>query len=86
MVGKISLVALLAVALHAPAEAQARGTLQASAVVVSAAPALDAQIAVNQVVGRNWQHNVTTLATISVVQREPVSRRPAVVTVEFARN
>ena len=75
------------------AEAQARGTLQASAVVVNTAPAFEAlrgvQAAARQLVMGDHQQEstVATLASITITEgQRSAHARAIVVTVDYSRN
>jgi hypothetical protein len=78
------------------AEAQARGNLQATAVVVNTRPAFDA-LQTAQAAAQQWlspraqaQSTVTTLASVSVTETPSTAQlteRPTlVVTVDYSRN
>ena len=96
-VAKLSLLgALVGAALFvAPslAEAQARGTLQATAVVVNTAPAFEVLRGV-QAATRQWVRNdgqqestVATLASITITEgQRSANARAVVVTVDYSRN
>ncbi|HEX9610664.1 MAG TPA: hypothetical protein VF978_02165, partial [Gemmatimonadales bacterium] len=88
-----SLVAAILLVAPSLAEAQARGTLQATAVVVNTAPALatlrEAQAAAKQWVTTNGQQEstVATLASITVTEDRRSTHAPAVVvTIDYSRN
>ena len=70
------------------AEAQARGTLQASATVVDTRQGFEALAAVRQAVAGPRIESQHTVATVALVSSErPVSTpSTVVVTVDFARN
>ncbi len=70
------------------AEAQARGTLQATATVVDTRQGFEALSAVRQVLTASRVESQSTVATVAQISTEhPVSKPTTiVVTVDFARN
>ncbi|HLQ68313.1 MAG TPA: hypothetical protein VK124_02215 [Gemmatimonadales bacterium] len=84
----VATVALLAVCLPRTAEAQARGTLQATATVVDTRQGFEALSMVRQVVQNDSRAQSTELVT-SVAQVSEVrapGARAVVVTVDYSRN
>jgi len=87
----VATVALLAVSLPRAAEAQARGTLQATATVVDTRQGFEALSRVQQVV-RSGAHSknaqpVASVAQISAVRTSATVGGPSlVVTVDYSRN
>lgn len=90
------LAAAILIAGPSAAEAQARGTLQATAVVVDTRPSVDAlgraQRAAQQWVSSTNHRGstVTTLATVTLAERSAVAGLPEqktlVVTIDYSRN
>ena len=70
------------------AEAQARGTLQASATVVDTRQGFEALSAVRQALTDSRIESQHTVATVALVSTERPASKPStvVVTVDFARN
>ncbi|HEY3221920.1 MAG TPA: hypothetical protein VGJ80_14415 [Gemmatimonadales bacterium] len=70
------------------AEAQARGTLQASATVVDTRQGFEALSAVRQAVSNSSLESESTVATVAQISTDrPVSKpSTVVVTVDFSRN
>jgi hypothetical protein len=70
------------------AEAQARGSLQASATVVDTRQGFEALTAVRQVVTNSRIESRESVATVALVTTEQPVTRPTtlVITVDFARN
>jgi len=70
------------------AEAQARGTLQATATVVDTRQGFEALSAVRQVVTNSRIESQSTVATVAHVSSERPASKPStvVVTVDFSRN
>ena len=87
-----ALIGAVLVAAPSLAEAQAHGTLQATAVVVNTAPAMDAlrsaqAVAKHWVTNRHHESTVATLATITVREDSRTgSLRELVVTIDYSRN
>jgi len=70
------------------AEAQARGTLQATATVVDTRQGFEALSAVRQVVTNSRIESQSTVTTVAQVSTERPASKPStvVVTVDFSRN
>ena len=69
------------------AEAQARGTLQATATVVDTRQGFEALSLVQQTVTESRIQSAHTVATVALVKSERAEdRRTLVVTVDYARN
>ena len=69
------------------AEAQARGTLQATATVVDTRQGFESLSLVRQTVTNSRIESANTVATVAVVKSERAEdRRTMVVTVDYARN
>lgn len=80
-----ALVVLGAAALPVAAEAQARGTLQATATVVDTRPSFEALQAARAALQPETHQAVATVAQVSV--ERPTSRpRTIVVTIDYSRN
>jgi len=87
----VAMVVLLAgalTALPAAAQAQDRGTLQATARVVNTAPGFDALLTTQAAVrnGRPSDDTVSTLASVSVTEPRQGVSGSIIVTVAFAKN
>jgi hypothetical protein len=85
------LAAVSAVALSAigrSAEAQARGTLQATATVVDTRQGFEALAAVRQAVTNSRTDSADPVTTVALISTERSAAKPStlVVTVEFSRN
>ena len=70
------------------AEAQARGTLQATATVVDTRQGFEALSAVRQAVTNCRAHSEPTVVTVALISSERPASKPStvVVTVDFSRN
>jgi hypothetical protein len=69
------------------AEAQARGTLQATATVIDTRQGFEALSAVRQAVTNSRTENKEAVATVALVSTErSLAEQKVVVTVDFARN
>jgi hypothetical protein len=70
------------------AEAQARGTLQATATVVDTRQSFEALSAVQQTLTNSRVANRHTVATVALISTDRPANKPdaVVVTVDFARN
>ena len=70
------------------AEAQARGTLQATATVVDTRQGFEALSAVRQAVTDSRIERRQTVATVALISTERLASKPStvVVTVDFSRN
>ena len=80
-----ALVVLGAAALPIAAEAQARGTLQATATVVDTRPSVEALQAARAALQAETHQTVATVAQVSI--ERPTGRpRTVVVTIDYSRN
>jgi len=70
------------------AEAQARGTLQASATVVDTRQGFEALSAVRQAVTNSRTQSAPAVSTVALISSERPASKPStvVVTVDFSRN
>ncbi len=70
------------------AEAQARGTLQATATVVDTRQGFEALSAVRQAVTNSRAQSGPAVATVALISSERLASKPStvVVTVDFSRN
>ena len=89
---RFGLVAVLVVAaltlMGRDAEAQARGTLQATATVVDTRQGFEALSAVRQAVTHSRIESSSTVATVAQISTERPASKPStlIVTVDFSRN
>ena len=85
---KIALVLAFTMLVGRRAEAQARGTLQASATVVDTRQGFEALSLVRQTVTNSRIESAQTVATVAQVStaRRPAEPNTLIVTVDFSRN
>ena len=83
-----SLALLGAAALPGAAEAQARGTLQATATVVDTRQGFEALSAVRQAVTNSRTQSAPAVSTVALISSERPASKPStvVVTIDFSRN